>query len=459
MDVGYSAVAEGAGLVQREVEIPEDTKCRCTKATRAVCDVCGGLGIIKAGTKEIRWAALTEFNPNSAPQVKRFIKFLKHPIPKHAKRVDESGEAAETTEVKELERLYAKTKHPVYPLLIQKRQLTKVKGTYVDGWAPGRDGRVHTTFTFQPATWQTSSREPNAQNGLKHGKTPFQKALAKGFNGMIEALPGHKLVNVDAKSFHAQTTACEFGLPDYLRLAKIDIHSFVTCHYLKRPERVGLYEKPDEEMREIFKFLKKDETFKFTRDYKAKRTILGIQFAMFYRKLYQLNPDDFENEGEAKKLWELIMVDLFPGLKRGQDRQRHLAAEQKFLQSRYGALRRFYDVERWDRTRQKMVGGDQAESAVAFCPAANAFGYMRAAMLRIHAKGWDERYQMINSIHDSLVFHCPNALVEECVHNITHELQTPAKEMIFKGVTGPEGLSVEAEPSVGLNQAEMEEVK
>lgn len=457
--VAYRDLAEAAGLVQREVVVPEDTKCRCTKATRAVCDVCGGSGEIKAGTKEIRWAALTEFNPNSAPQVKRFIKFLKHPIPKHAKRVDQSGEAAETTEVKELERLYARTRHPIYPLLIQKRQLTKVQGTYVDGWAPSRDGRLHTTFTFQPATWQTSSRDPNVQNGLKHGKTPFQKALAKGFNGMIEAEPGHKLVNVDAKSFHAQTTACEFGLPDYLRLAKIDIHSFVTCHYLRLPERIGLYERADEEMKEIFKFLKKDETFKFTRDYKAKRTILGIQFAMFYRKLYQLNPEDFENEAEAKKLWELIMIDLFPGLKRGQDRQRALAKEQGFLDSRYGARRRFYDVERWDRNKQKMVGGDQAEAAVAFCPAANAFGYMRDASLRIEEKGWAEKFQQINSIHDSLVFHCPDEFVEECVHVIPLELSKPASQMVFHGVTGPEGLSVEAEPSVGLNQAEMEEVK
>lgn len=455
----YSVLAESHGLVLREVMVPEKEKCRCTKKGRADCDVCAGTGEIPAGTREQRWAALTEFNPNSAPQVKRLIKHLGHPVPKHIKRVTESGEAADTTEVKELEKLYAKFKHPIYPLLIQRRQLTKAEGTYVEGWAPGRDGRIHTTFTFTPATWQTSSREPNTQNGMKHGKTPFQKELVRGFNSMIAALLGHKLVNIDAKSFHAQTTACEFGLPDYLRLAKIDIHSFVTCHYLKLPERIHLIDRPDEEMREIFKRLKKDETFKFTRDFKAKRTILGIQFAMFYRKLYQLNPEDFEGEWEAKKLWELIMVELFPGLKLGQDRQRKLAAEQKFLRSRYGAVRRFYDVERWDRQRQKMVGGDQAEAAVAFCPAANAFGYIRDAMLRIREKGWDERYQQINSIHDSLVFHCPAELVDECTTNICEEISRPAKQMVFHGVTGEEGLSVEAEASVGENLAEMHEIK
>jgi uracil-DNA glycosylase family 4 len=454
----YSEMAEENGLMLREVVVKEKTKCRCKKAERSGCDVCAGAGIIPAGLVEMRWAALTEFNPNSSQQVKRYMRYRKHPVPKHAKRTDASGDASETTEVKELERLYVKTKDPIYPLLIEKRQLTKIDGTYAEGWKPGRDGRIHTTFTFKPATWQTSSREPNCQNGLKHGKTIFQKRLAKSFNGMLCAEPGHLMVNVDAKSFHAQTTACEFGLPDYLRLAKIDIHSFVTCHYLKLPERVGLLERPDEEMREIFKKLKKGEVFKFCRDYKAKRTILGIQFAMFHKKLYQLNPDDFDNPNEAKALWELIMIQLFPGLKKGQDAARSEAAEQKFLMSKYGAIRRFNDVQRWDWRQQKMVSGDQAEAAVAFKPAANAFGYMREFMIRIHDLGWDEKYQLVNSIHDSIVLHCPKGLVDECVWNMTTEMAKPSEVLVYPK-TAPLGLSVEAEAAVGPDLANMEEVK
>ena len=457
--VPYVDLAEENGLVLREVTLAKEEKCRCTKKTRPECDICAGSGIIPAGLCESRWMALTEFNPNSSHQVKRFMRYLNHPIPKHAKRTDSQGESAETTEVKELERLFAKTKHPIYPLLIEKRQLSKIQGTYVDGWKPGRDGRIHTTFTFKPATWQTSSRAPNIQNGLKHGKTPFQKRLAKAFNGMQCAEPGHVMVNVDAKSFHAQTTACEAGLPDYLRLAKIDIHSFVTCHYLRLPERVGLYELPDDEMRAVFKRLKKDEHFKFVRDYKAKRTILGIQFAMFHRKLYQLNPDDFESPKEAQTLWELIMLQLFPGLKVWQDRMRAKAAEDKCLVSRFGAVRRFHDVQRWSRKDQRFISGEQAEAAVAFLPAANAFGMVRDMMIRFREKEYDERYQMVNSIHDSFVFHCPKPLVEECIVNIQQEVSLPNPRMVFKGVTDEQGLSVEAEASLGPNLAEMEEYR
>jgi DNA polymerase I-like protein with 3'-5' exonuclease and polymerase domains len=460
--VSYSDLAGIAGLVYREVTLTEPEKCRCTEKTRSACAVCAGSGSIPAGVSEFRWATPVEFNPNSPNQKKRYMRYRGHPVPRHQKRTDSvTGEASETTEVKELERLYTKTKDPIYPMWIEKSQLTKVKGTYCEGWKPGHDGRIHTTFTFKPATFQTSSREPNVQNGLKHAdpvKYPAKNRMAKAFAAMQCAEPGHLMVNVDAKSFHAQTTACEFGMPDYLRLAKIDIHSFVTCHYLRLPERIGLLERPNEEMRDLFKHLRKDEKFKFTRDFKAKRTILGIQFSMFWRKLYQLNSDDFENEREAKALWELIMVELFPGLKVGQDRVREVAAEQKFLQNKFGGLRRFYDVVRWDRKQQKMVRGDQAEAAVAFLPASNAFGYMREFMHRMRDRGWDERYELVNSIHDSIVLHCPTRLVEECVFNLTDEMSRPSDTLVY-AKCAPLGLSVEAEASVGPDLAHMEEIQ
>lgn len=448
------------GYREIDVVIEKEEKCQCKKAERPMCPICSGSGIVPVGTVLRRWALPVEFNPNSSQQVKKYMKFKKHPVPKHQKRTDaQTGEASDTTEVKELERLYAKTKDPIYPLLIQKRQITKVDGTYCEGWKPWADGRVHSTFTFGTATLQTSSKAPNVQNGLKHApKGSIKEKLRDAFSAMQQAEPGHLMVNFDLKSFHAQTTACEFGLPDYLRLAKIDIHSFVTCHYLKLPERHGLLERPDQEMRDLFKQLKKDDRFKYTRDYKAKRTILGIQFAMFWRKLYQLNPDDFENEREARALWELIMVDLFPGLKKGQERMKELATEQKFLQNKYGAIRRFYDVQRWDRKQQKFVGGDQAEAAVAFLPASSAFGHVRDILHRIRAHGWDDRFQLVNSIHDSLVFHCPERDVDECVALVQAEMEKPSSVLIYPGVA-PNGLDVEAEASVGESLAEMKEYR
>jgi hypothetical protein len=453
------------GLVEMSIVIEKEEKCSCLKKTRPTCPVCLGSGMVAPGTQLKRWAKPLEFNPQSPPQVKKLLKHLGYVLPKHTKRTNAQGEAAETTEVKELERLNAKRPHPVFQPLIEFRQLGKIEGTYVDGWEPWKDGRVHTTYTFGPATWQLSAKAPNVQNGIKHApKGSLKERFAKAFNAIQKAEPGHVMVNIDAKSFHAQTTACEAGLGDYLRLAKIDVHSFVACHYLRLPERVGLLELPDAEMTAIFKRLKSDprplyngQTFKYVRDFKAKRVILGIQFGMGPRKCYQLNSEDFANEGEAKRINDLIMIDLFPGLKVWQAEVKAEAAEKGFLQNRYGAIRRFYDVQRFDRKVQKWVPGDQAEAAVAFLPASSAFGYFRDVMLRMEEKGWNEKYQLVNTIHDSLLFHCPEQHVDECCRNVTSEISLPSE--VLRYAVCPQGLSVEAEASFGPDLAHMREWK
>jgi hypothetical protein len=260
------------------------------------------------------------------------------------------------------------------------------------------------------------------------------------------------LVNFDFKSFHALTTAHDFNIPDYARLARIDIHSFVTCYFLRRPERESLWEMADEEMAELFKEFKRDEEFKFTRDFKAKRAILGIQFGMGFRKLYQLNRDDFESESEARSVWEMV-YQLFPKLRHAQDAVRARAAENKRLVNKFGAIRHFFDVQRWDRNKQKMMPGEQAEQAVAFLPASHAFGHFRDVLLRIRTQGWDERYGLCNQIHDSMVFHCEQELREECIANIRTEMERPSTILIYPEMA-PGGFRVEADAAWGASLAE-----
>ena len=108
-------------------------------------------------------------------------------------------------------------------------------------------------------------------------------------------------------------------------------------------------------MGDLFRCLKKRDEFKHFRDFKAKRTLLGIQFGMGYRKLYQMYKEDFESEIEAKELHHLIMFELFPDVRRWQDAVKLKAAEDKRLVSLFGAVRHFYDVQRFDRRQQKWV--------------------------------------------------------------------------------------------------------
>ena len=71
----------------------------------------------------------------------------------------------------ELLRLARKTSDPLLPKIVEYKQLGKLKGTFIDGFAPSNiDKRVHTTFKLGPATGQLASCQPNIQNCLTHGE-------------------------------------------------------------------------------------------------------------------------------------------------------------------------------------------------------------------------------------------------------------------------------------------------
>ncbi len=456
----YVELAEENGLVRREFVVGESEKCRCTKKLRAVCPDCVGSGVIPVGTVEMRWAAPKEFNPNSSHQVKKYMKYKRHPVPKHSKRTDAvTVEASDTTEVKELERLFAKTKDKIYPLLIEKRQLTKIDSTYADGWRPSKDGRLHTTFTFQTATWQTTSRAPNIQNGIKRGRTPFQTALADGFNSMIRADEGYKLLNFDFKSFHVLTTGLCARSRQYMRLARLDMHSFVASEFLRNGGQSTLksademFVMADQDLSEYLSWFKKDEKRKYVRDKQSKPSILGIGFGLGVRKLFDMNREHFNSQAEVQTLRNTLER-LFPEVFRWQKEIRRQAAEDKYLVSKFGAIRRFNDIERWSRKDQKMIPGDQAEQAVAFLPANHAFGHLRWTFLNIRAKGLDERFGLFNSIHDSAQTHTKDELVEECQVEMCREMSRPSEVLIDKDLA-PDGLSVEVDYAVGESMKEL----
>ena len=451
--IEYETLAAAAGMIEIEVEIKEEEKCSCLKAERGHCVWCAGSGIIPSGSMVRRWARPVPFNSNSWQQVIRLIRLLGHKVPTHSKRTTQEGEPAETTEMKELERLSQKTRHPIYSLLIEKRMLTKTLGTYVTGWEPSSDGAIHTTYTFQTATWQTSSRSPNVQNGLKHGKTDFQKRLAHSFNSMQSAFPGNVLINFDFKSFHALTTAHDFNLPDYARLARIDIHSFVACQFLRLPECQGLWERDDQDMKDLFRRLRQNEEFAACRDVPAKQTILGIQFGRGPISIYTMYREYFESQSEAKAIHSLV-YSLFPRLRVAQDEVKQKAAEDHRLVNKFGAIRHFWDVQRWDRNKARWIAGDQAEEAVAFLPASHAFGHVRDCLLKMREKGYDEKFGLCNSIHDSFLFHCPLALVEDCKGLIKEIMETPSSTLIYSKMA-PNGLVVEAEATSGQSMAEL----
>ena len=87
-----------------------------------------------------------------------------------------------------------KDEHPIVPLIIRYRELSKLAQTYLDAlpnWI-GDDGRLHTTFEqTTAATGRLSSINPNLQN------IPIRTEAGREIRACFIAEPGNVLLAVD----------------------------------------------------------------------------------------------------------------------------------------------------------------------------------------------------------------------------------------------------------------------
>lgn len=398
-----------------------------------------------------RFCRLEPFSPNSSPQLLRYMKAKGHPVPTDKKKAARNDDDGETTAKKELERLAAKTGDDFYLRVIEYRELGKMRGTYIAGFRPRRDtGCVHTTFTFDTATGQLSSRNPNIQNLPKHGK------LAKAVRSMIRDPQGRLAVEWDFKSYHALTLGFLAESPDYMRMSRLDIHSFVAGHFIGSWDAFKIIGETDDELRARFKWFKSDPARKAVRDEKAKRSILGIGFGMGVQKLYDMNREHFESVAEAKRL-RAILQDLFAPVFAWQDRIKRQAHDQQFLRNRFGMTRYFYEVMQPDG-KGGMKAGEQAEQAIAFLPASEAFGNMRETMKEMDRRGVLERWRLSDTVHDSLLFFVRPEDLAEHVREV-YPLMTAPSKVLVHSTLAPGGLVIDCEASAGESWAGLRDLK
>jgi DNA polymerase I len=139
--------------------------------------------------KEIYAAAGTEFNVSSPKQLGDVL-FNKLNL---AKPIKYGKGRVISTAVDVLETLAED--HPIARMVLDYRQLTKLKSTYVDtlpALINHSTGRLHTTFgQTGTATGRLSSANPNLQN------IPIRTELGRGIRAAFIAEPGHVLLTAD----------------------------------------------------------------------------------------------------------------------------------------------------------------------------------------------------------------------------------------------------------------------
>jgi hypothetical protein len=400
-----------------------------------------------------RWCRVYDFNPNSSQQLIDYMKSKKHPVPKSRKNEDAEGNAKDTTEKKELVRLSLKTGDKFYLKVIQFREYSKMRGTYLEGFKPGPDGKVHTTFTFDTGIGQLSSRDPNIQNFPKHAGN---NRLALAIRRIVAAQPGYVLTEWDLKSCHVLTLGYLAEDENYIRLARLDMHSFVTGHGLKLWDGPSILKESDDDLRARFKWLKSFPEYKRQRDEKFKHMILGIGNGLRAKGLFERYPEEFGSQKEADKTLK-VAEQLFPKVFAWQKKVQRLAHEQQFLKTEFGHIRRFYEVFRWDSNKNDWSHGDQAEEAISFWLSNIAFGHIREKLKQLAERGLDEKYGLMDNIHDAAEFHFPRHLLDEHVAEIQPVLLLPSTVLKKPGIA-PDGLYIDAEACYGQTWADMHEL-
>ncbi len=158
------------------------------------------------------------FNINSPQQLSRILfEVLELPVVKKTK-------TGYSTDVEVLETLAEL--HPVIPLILESRELTKLKGTYLDALPRLVDpatGRLHTSFNQTvAATGRLSSSNPNLQNIPV--RTPVGARIREAF---VPGREGDRLVAADYSQIELRILAHLSGDPGLIDAFSrdVDIHA------------------------------------------------------------------------------------------------------------------------------------------------------------------------------------------------------------------------------------------
>jgi DNA polymerase-1 len=169
------------------------------------------------------------FNIGSGPQLRQVLfEELKLPVSKKTPKGEPSTDADVLEELA--------PKHPIARLIVEHRQLDKLKGTYLDALPQmvHPDGRIHASFNqVVAATGRLSSSDPNLQNIPV--RTEDGRQIRQAF---VTRAPGWSLLTADYSQIELRVLAHFSRDPALLTAfaADHDIHAVVAAQIFAVPE-------------------------------------------------------------------------------------------------------------------------------------------------------------------------------------------------------------------------------
>ncbi len=325
---------------------------------------------IQAAEKEITRLAGTEFNIGSPKQLAQILfTTLKLPPSKKTK-------TGFSTDNDVLEKL--KASHPIIEPILQYRELSKLKSTYVDALPQlvREDGRVHTTLNqASTATGRLSSVDPNMQN------IPIRTEKGARVRKAFVAATGNLLMSVDYSQIELRILAHYSDDPAMIQAFRddLDIHAATASEIFGTP----------------LKQVTSDQ----------RRAAKAVNFGIAYGQgAFGLAENLGVPRAEAQDIINRYFK-RFPGVATYISSMIERAKEQGFVETLMGRRRYMHELQSANAMIRKF--GERA--AINAPIQGTAADIVKKAMIDVFAL---TEAKMILQVHDELLFEGPKELLE-----------------------------------------------
>lgn len=359
-----------------------------------------------------------EFNLNSPQQLAHALFDRMKIEPPSGFRKTASGSYSTAFEILDTLR----DKHPIVPWILDYRELSKLKSTYLDALPleiNAQTGRVHTSYNQTgTVTGRIASSEPNLQN------IPIRTEQGRKVRRAFIASPGHQLISVDYSQIELRIVAHiadDQAMLDAFRAGQ-DIHATTAAAIL------GL------------------DLADVTADHR--RNAKAVNFGLIYgMSPFGLTRATELTLAEAEDFVKAYF-ERFPGVKAYIENTKRQATKEGYVETLLGRRRYFPGLK---EGTSYMLRNRLEREAINSPIQGSAADIMKLAMLRV-ADALPQaglHGQMLLQVHDELVIEVPDNEVDQTARLVSAELSSAYTLKV----------PLATEVKWGKNWGEMQEIK
>jgi len=290
--------------------------------------------------------------------------------------------------------------HPIIEFILDYRQLTKLKSTYIDT-LPSlinlKTGRVHTSFNqTRTATGRLSSSEPNLQN------IPVRGELGKKLRNAFVAPHGSRLVAGDYSQIDLRALA-------HLSQDKSLLGAFMRDEDIHTATAVQLFNVDASAVTPDMRRLAKTVNF-------------GVIYGMSDYGLQQAT--ELSREEAAKFI--AAYFEKYPGIKQYLESTKKQARENGYVQTLLGRRRAIPEIN----SSNRQVREAAERMAINMPVQGTSADIIKVAMINLYREMGKRRLKskMLLQVHDELIFEVPEEEREE-MRQLVPEIMSTALEI------------------------------